>query len=439
MIVLAAAGGPGAGAAGSGVDRGAAALRPHAQARIDLQAVADNVAAVRAHLRGVHPDGAVPAVLAVVKADAYGHGLVRCAAAAVAAGAEFLGTALPAEAVALRAAGVGGRVLSWLVAPGLDYAPVLAADVEVAVCSTWQLAEVVAAAEAAGSPARVHLGVDTGLGRNGCPPADWPDLVAATARAQAAGAVVVEGLMSHLACADSPEDPATDEQLALFGWSRRVATAGGIRPAVAHLANSAATFTRPDTHGDLVRVGLACYGLSPIPQLAASPALGLRPAMRLSARLAGVKSVPAGHGVSYDLTYRTPVATRLGLVPLGYADGVPRAGSGVAPVLAGGAVRPIAGRVAMDQFVVDLGADTDGRPGDEVVLFGPGDDGEPTAQDWAEACGTISYEITTRVPAHVPRVYPTPASSSLDQVASLDQVPRLDPVAAAVAAVVTGG
>lgn len=410
-----------------------AGSRPHAEVRVDTDAVRDNVAAVRAHLAAVHPAGAAPAVMAVVKADAYGHGLVPCARAALAGGATFLGTALFAESLALRAAGVGGRVVSWLVAPGFDYGPVLAADIEVVVCSTWQLAEVVAAAQAAGVPARVHLGMDTGLGRNGATAADQPALVDAAARAQAAGGVVVEGVMSHLACADRPADPATDDQVAAFARARALAAGSGLRPPLVHLANSAATFTRADTHGDLVRVGLACYGLSPIPELAGSADLGLRPAMRLSARLAGVKDVPAGQGVSYDLTYRTPGPTRLGLVPLGYADGIGRSASGVAPVLAGGAVHRIAGRVAMDQFVLDLGPGSDARPGDEVVLFGPGTEGEPTAQDWADACGTISYEITTRIPAHVPRVHvgtahlPGPADLSRPADPSGTDSDRADP------------
>lgn len=386
-------------------------MSSHAEVRIDLAAIAANVAAVGERAAGAHPAGHAPALMSVVKADAYGHGLVPVARAALAGGATFLGTAVFAEAVALRAAGIGGRVLAWLAAPGEDYAAVLGADIEVGVSSRWQLAEVAAAAVATGLPAAVHLKVDTGLARNGCPAASWPELVAAAAAAQASGAVRVAGVFSHLACSDTPDHPATDEQLAAFAAARGVLDAAGVRPEFVHLANSAAMLTRPDTHFDLLRVGLATYGLSPIPDLATAADLGLVPAMRLSARLAGVKDVQAGQGVSYDLTYRTATATRLGLVPLGYADGIPRAASGNGPVLvggslsAGGRVHRIAGRVAMDQVVLDLGPGSPAEPGDEVVLFGSGADGEPTAQDWAAAAGTISYEITTRIARHVPRVY----------------------------------
>lgn len=381
------------------------AVRPQVQARIDTDAVRDNVAAVRARVAAAHPAGSEPALLAVVKANAYGHGLVPCARAALAGGATLLGTAVFAESLALRAAGIGARLLSWLAAPGADYAPVLAAGIEIGVSSTWQLAEVLDAAERTGTPATVHLKVDTGLGRNGAMPADWPGLVEAAARAEAAGSARLAGIFTHLASADDPADPMTGEQLAAFADARAVVARAGLHPELVHAANSAAALTRPDSHLDLVRVGLACYGLSPVPDQATASQLGLRPAMRLSAHLAAVKEVPAGQGVSYSLTYRTRTATRLGLVPLGYADGIPRAASGVGPVLVAGTVRRIAGRVAMDQVVLDLGPDFTAEPGDEVVLFGPGDSGEPTAQDWAVACGTISYEITTRIPAHVPRLF----------------------------------
>jgi alanine racemase len=381
------------------------AVRPQVQARIDTDAVRDNVAAVRARVAAAHPAGSAPGLLAVVKANAYGHGLVPCARAALLGGADLLGTAVFAESLALRAAGIEARLLSWLAAPAADYAPVLTARIEIGVSSTWQLTEVLDAAERTGTPATVHLKVDTGLGRNGAMPADWPELVAATAGAVAAGSVRLAGVFTHLASAEDPTDRATDAQLAAFADARAVVDAAGLHPEFVHAANSAAALTRSDSHLDLVRVGLACYGLSPIPDQASASQLGLRPAMRLSAHLAAVKDVPAGQGVSYNLTYRTRTATRLGLVPLGYADGIPRTASGVGPVLVGGTVRPIAGRVAMDQVVLDLGPDFTAEPGDEVVLFGPGDSGEPTVQDWASACGTISYEITTRIPAHVPRLF----------------------------------
>jgi alanine racemase len=371
--------------------------RQHAVARVDLGAIRANVGALRA--------ATTAEVLAVVKADGYGHGLLPSARAAVAGGATWLGTALLDEALELRAAGITGpRVLAWLVGPGEAWADALAADIDLSVNADWALAEVVAAARQTGTTARVHLKVDSGLSRGGAAPADWPDLVDAARKAEAEGAVRVVGLWSHLAYADAPGHPTIVRQAEVFRAAVAHAEAAGIDPEVRHLANSAATLTAPEQHFDLVRPGLAVYGLSPVPDVAGPAAYGLRPAMTLAADLVHVKRVPAGTGVSYGHIYTTARETTLGLVPLGYADGVPRAGGNLAPVRVAGRTRPVAGRVCMDQLVLDLG-DDDVAVGDEVVLFGPGDDGGPTAQDWAEATGTISYEIVTRVGPRVPRVY----------------------------------
>jgi alanine racemase len=250
----------------------------------------------------------------------------------------------------------------------------------------------------------VQLKADTGLGRNGCQPEDWAELVTEALAAEAEGLVTVTGIWSHLACADEPGHPSIAAQLGLFREMVTHAEGRGVRPEVRHIANSPATLTLPESHFDLVRAGIALYGISPSPELGSSADLGLRPVMRLSASLALVKHVPAGHGVSYGHHYVTPGATTLGLVPVGYADGIPRHASGTGPVLVGGKWRTVAGRVAMDQFVVDLGGD-EPAVGDEVVLFGAGDDGEPTAEDWAKAAGTIAYEIVTRIGTRVPRVY----------------------------------
>jgi len=371
--------------------------RSHAQARVDLAAVRDNVAALRSRTSAE--------VLAVVKADGYGHGLVPCARAAVAGGASWLGTALVDEALALRAAGLTApRVLAWLLGPGERWADAVRADVDLSVNAVWALDEVAAAAAEAGRPARVHLKVDTGLSRGGSALADWPDLVEAARKAEAAGTVTVVGLWSHLAYADAPGHPTIHRQAEEFHRAVEHAEGAGIRPEVRHLANSAATLTAPAQHFDLVRPGLAVYGLSPVPDVGDPAHFGLRPAMTVTAGLVLVKRVPAGSGVSYGHTYTTERETALGLVPLGYADGIPRDASNVGPVLAAGRRRTVAGRVCMDQLVLDLG-DDDAAVGDQVVLFGPGDDGEPTAQDWADATGTISYEIVTRVGPRVPRVY----------------------------------
>jgi alanine racemase len=372
------------------------------EARIDLDALRSNVRRLR--------EIAAPAqVMAVVKADAYGHGMLPCASAALEAGAAWIGTAVPQEALALRAAGIAAPILTWLHSPGDDFAALVRAGVDVSVSGQWALHAILEAAERIGRPARIQLKADTGLGRNGVQPHDWPLVVDEAVKAERDGLVKVTGVWSHFACADEPGHPSIQRQLTAFHEALAYAEAAGVRPEVRHMANSPATLSLPESHFDLVRTGIAMYGLSPAPELGLPADHGLRPVMSLVARLASVKRVPAGHGVSYGHTYRTSEETRLALVPAGYADGVPRAASGVGPVSIGGRRYTIAGRVAMDQFVVDLGpgggGEPDPRPGDEAVLFGTGDGGTPTAQDWADAIDTIGYEIVTRIGPRVPRVY----------------------------------
>ncbi|MEW1681506.1 alanine racemase [Streptomyces sp. T12] len=376
-------------------------------AELRARAVID-LAAVRANVRTLRDRAPHAALMAVVKADGYGHGAAPCARAAVAAGATWLGTATPQEALALRAPGAGVpadvRIMCWLWTPGGPWREAIEADVDVSVSGLWALEEVTRAARLAGRPARVQLKADTGLGRAGCQPRDWPELVTAAMRAQAEGLLRVTGLWSHFACADEPGHPSIDAQLSRFREMVAYAEARGVEPEVRHIANSPATLTLPESHFDLVRPGIALYGVSPSPALGTPQELGLRPAMTLSASLSLVKHVPGGHGVSYGHHYVTPGETTLGLVPLGYADGIPRHASSAGPVLVEGKWRTVAGRVAMDQFVVDLGGDEPG-PGAEAILFGPGDRGEPTAEDWAQASGTIAYEIVTRIGTRVPRVH----------------------------------
>ncbi|MFF2570113.1 alanine racemase [Streptomyces sp. NPDC058084] len=371
-----------------------------ARAEIDLGALRANVRTLRARV-APHVQ-----VMAVVKADAYGHGAVPCARAALEAGATWLGTATPHEALALRAAGLTEpRILCWLWTPGDPWAEGVEAGLDMTVSGMWALREVVEAARQTGLRARIQLKADTGLGRNGCQPADWPELVGEALKAEAQGLVRITGVWSHFACADEPGHPSVPAQLDVFRTMLDYAEKAGVEPEVRHIANSPATLTLPEAHFDLVRPGIAMYGVSPDPVLVGpSAAFGLRPVMSLKASVALVKHVPGGHGVSYGHHYTTPGETTLGLIPVGYADGIPRHASGRGPVLVGGRVRTVAGRVAMDQFVVDLGGDTP-EPGAEAVLFGPGDGGEPTAQDWAEAADTIAYEIVTRIGARVPRVY----------------------------------
>ena len=375
---------------------------------VDLDAIAGNVAALDARAGSA-------GVMAVVKADAYGHGLVPAARAALAGGAAWLGGAQLREALALRAGGVPGPLLAWLAVPGDVCADAVLAGVDLGVSARWALDEVVAAARATGTTARVHLKVDTGLSRNGVTPADLPDLLDAALAAQAEGAVRVVGMMSHYAWADAPGHPTVRAQTETFREAVALAERRGADLEVRHLANSAATVTNPAAAFDLVRPGLAVYGLSPVPDLASPADLGLRPAMSLLGRVALVKNVPAGAGVSYGHEYTTTADTTVALVPLGYADGVPRHAGSRGPVLLRGRRRTVAGRVCMDQVVLDLhdAANADGvTAGDVAVLFGdpalgavPGGPDAPTAQDWADAAGTISYEIVTRVGARVPKVH----------------------------------
>lgn len=367
--------------------------RPRAEASVDLAAIRHNVGLLAAHAAR---SGA--ATMAVVKAQGYGHGAVPVARAALASGASWIGVCTAAEALELRSAGITAPILSWLDLPFDDLTPAVASDVDLSVGSIRQLATVTDAALAAGRTARVHLKIDTGLSRNGCPAADWPELVSAAAKAAAAGLVEVVAVWSHLAHGDEPANPTLSRQATRLDAAWRVATDAGLRP-IRHLANSAATISRPDLHYDLVRPGIAVYGLDPIGP-PPSP-FGLRPAMTFRTRVALVKRVPAGEGVSYGHEWTTSAETVLALLPVGYADGVPRrlgsrpSGVGGMRVLLGGRSLPVVGRVCMDQIVVDCGPEGLVREGDEAVLFGPGERGEPTAQDWADALGTIHYEIVT--------------------------------------------
>ena len=367
---------------------------------VDLDAVRRNVATLKARVGGAQ-------MMTVVKADGYGHGMLEVARAARDAGAEWLGVATIEEALALRAAGDTGRVLCWLTVPGEDYEPPVEAGVDVTAYTVAEVVEIATAARDLGVRARVQLKVDTGLSRGGSAFDLWPQLVAAAAAAEESGAIQVTGVWSHFACSDEPDHPANDEQERVFREACAVVDAVGIEPEVRHLANSAAALLRPSSRFDLVRCGIASYGLSPAPEVATAQELGLVPAMTVRARLAVVKQVPAGSGVSYGHTYVAPQDITVGVVPVGYGDGIPRHASSTAEVLVAGRRRPVLGRVCMDQVVIAL--DPSIAAGDEVVLFGPGDRGEPTAQDWAEACDTISYEIVTRMDGRMRRIF-TPTS-----------------------------
>jgi len=367
-----------------------------AEAVVDLDAIAHNVRLLREHAGSAE-------VMAVVKADGYGHGAVAVGRAALAAGAAELGVATIDEALALRRDGVCSPVLAWLHPPGTDFGPALEADVEVAVSSVRQLGEVLDAVERTGRTATITVKVDTGLNRNGVSAVEYPDVLTALRRAQADGAIRLRGIMSHLVYADNPENPFNDLQAQRLTDMVASARDQGVRCEIVHLSNSPAVMTRPDLAFDMVRPGIAVYGQTPIPE---SGDMGLRPAMTLKCPVALVRSVQAGDGVSYGHTWIAEHDTTLALLPIGYADGVFRTLSGRIDVLIKGRPRRSVGRICMDQFVVDLGpGEVDVAEGDDAILFGPGTQGEPTAQDWADLLGTINYEVVTSPRGRVTRTY----------------------------------
>ncbi|WP_413452178.1 alanine racemase [Georgenia phoenicis] len=369
------------------------------------RAVVDH-AAIRANVERLRAVAGRAEVMAVVKADAYGHGIVPVSRSALAAGATWLGVAQLGEALELRAAGVDAPLLTWLYGPGAPLAEAVTARLDLSASAPWALEELAAAALCTGRAARVHLKADTGMGRGGARPEAWEELVDHAARLAAEGTVDVVGVWSHLARGDEPDQPTTAAQLAAFRDAVAVAERAGLRPAVRHLAASSGTLFHPDTHLDLVRPGLALYGLSPAPDVANAVALGLHAALRLEAEVIHVKDVPAGTPVGYGHTYTTPSPGRLALLPLGYGDGIPRHAGNAGPVRVGRHHTRVAGRVSMDQVVVDLGPDGgDVSVGDVAVLLGDARDGVPTAQDWADATGTISYEIVTRLGSRIPRTH----------------------------------
>jgi alanine racemase len=364
-------------------------------AEVDHAAIAHNVRVLRE--RAPRSE-----FMAVVKADAYGHGLLPVARTAIASGASWIGVAQFGEAFALRDAGITTRLLTWLSVPGSDFTGAVARDIDLSASAPWVIEKIASAASALGRTARVHLKVDTGLGRGGAYGRDWDTLVARARRLEAEGSIEVVGIWQHFAHADAPEHPTVLAQQERFFEAVAIAERAGCRPEVRHLANSAATLVHPSAHADLVRPGIAMYGLTPVPQV--DDDFGLRPAMTLRARLALVKRLPAGQGISYGHAYVTDADTVVGLVPAGYAEGIPRNATNVGPLLADGRRTTIAGRVCMDQVVVDLGPGSSAAAGDVVTLFG-GAPGEPTAQDWADATDTISYEIVTRLGPRVPRLH----------------------------------
>ncbi|WP_067437325.1 alanine racemase [Nocardioides jensenii] len=375
---------------------------------VDLAAIRHNVRRLReivgsaVSTGSTTEDGSTTKMMTVVKADGYGHGVHEVARAAREAGADWLGVATIDEAVAVRDGGDSGPVLCWLTVPGEDWDAAITRGIDVSAYSLAELAEIETAARHLATTARVQLKIDTGLSRGGCLPQDWPALTAEARAAESRGHVRITGLWSHLACSDEPEHHANDAQERVFREALDVAERAGLRPEVRHLANSAAAVLRPSAHFDLVRCGIASYGLDPAPGVTRD--LGLVPAMTVRARFSMVKRVTAGSSVSYGHTWTASADTTMGLVPIGYAEGLPRLASNKIDAWYDDHRRPVRGIICMDQFMVDLG-DDHAEPGDRVEVFGTGHDGAPTAQDWAEAAGTINYEIVTRLGGRLRRIH----------------------------------
>ena len=344
-------------------------------------------------------------VLAVVKADAYGHGLVPIAQQALKSGASWLGTALLEEALTLRQAGISAPIIAWLTPVTDDFAAALAHEIDLSIPSLEHLNAVVQSAEKLNKVPRVHFEVDTGMSRGGAL-SDWRALMHAAADLQSSKKIRIIGVWSHFARADEPGHSFNQVQLNNFEERISEAEGYGIRPEIIHMSNSAASLAHSSAHFDLLRLGIAMYGLSPdVSQMGSSAALGLKPAMQIRSRIHLVKEVPAGSQVGYGGTAITSRDTKLAVIPMGYADGIPRNTDSRAGVLIGNKRAPLIGRVSMDQFVVDVGIDSTAQAGDWAYIIGNENDGGYTADAWADASGTINYEIVTRIARRVPRMY----------------------------------
>ncbi len=369
-----------------------------ARAEVNLAAIASNLKFIKSKTKSQ--------VLAVVKADAYGHGLVTVAKAAQEAGADWFGTALLEEAIALRNSGITKPIIAWLTPPGEDFKTAINLGIDLSISSVELLAEIAAAGKALNKIPRVHIELDTGMNRGGFGD-ELDTAIPEIADQVKSGSVKVIGIWSHFARADEPGIVMNQTQLSEFNSRVEQLKKAGITSEYLHLANSAASLTIPDAHKNIIRWGIGLYGLSPdVKNMGTSSELGINSAMKLISKLQLVKAVKAGQSVGYGSTATTKVDTKLGVVTMGYADGIPRNASNLAGVFVAGKRAPLIGRVSMDQFVVDLGATSLAKTGDEVIVFGDGSGGEYTIDEWAKACGTINYEIVTRIGTRVPRIYP---------------------------------
>jgi len=369
-----------------------------ASAEINLSAITQNFKLIKSRTTAD--------VLAVVKADAYGHGLIPVSKALEEAGADWFGTALLEEAINLRKAGILKPIISWLTPLGEDFKSAIDLDIDLGIPSIDLLDEVIKAASLTGKTARIHLEIDTGMSRGGVL-SEWDQLIKSVLVGVNLKLLKVIGIWSHFARADEPAELMNQEQLSLFEEKVNQAKTAGIDAQFIHIANSAALFTNKSTHKNIIRSGIALFGLSPdIKTIGDSSSLGLKPAMKLKAKLNLVKEVKAGSSVGYGGTAVLKSDTKLGVVALGYADGIPRNTNNLAGVFVDKKRAPIIGRVSMDQFVVDLGVTSNAKTGDEVIVFGDGSGDEYTVDEWAKAANTINYEIITRIGPRVPRIYP---------------------------------
>lgn len=378
-------------------------MENRAEVLIDLGAIRENIKYLMAK-------SGKPA-LAVVKADGYGHGLLPVAKSALSAGASWLGVALLEEARALRQGGINAPIIAWLTPITDDFASAISEDIDIAIPSLAHLEAITSAARSLGKCARIHLEVDTGMSRGGAL-GEWNELVRSAKSYQDSGLIKVIGIWSHFARADEAGHEFNNKQLENFKSAVAEAKSVGITPEVIHLSNSAAAINDADSHFDLLRLGIAIYGLSPdFSHMGSSEKLNLKPAMSIRARIHLVKDIPAGSQVGYGGSAITKVDTKIGVIAMGYSDGIPRSANSSAGVLVGNKRAPIIGRVSMDQFVVDLGRDSSVKAGDWAYIIGsnPSDSytsaSSYTADSWASASATINYEIVTRIAARVKRIY----------------------------------
>ena len=336
-------------------------------------------------------------VMAVVKADAYGHGLINSSQAALLGGAQWLGVALLSEAIEIRKAGITAPSLAWLTPPGADFESAIKNDIDLSISSLQQLQEIYAASLRVGLIARVHLKVDTGMSRSGALD-EFPELVSELNRLISANEIELVGTWSHFACADEPAHPLNAEQIKRFNSALEYMNDENLNPGIRHIANSSAIIGLPEAKFDLVRAGLIIYGLSPtnIPP----NNLSLKPAMELRARLLLVKEIPPGATVGYGATVQVTKETKIGIVTFGYADGLPRSTDGSAYFLHNNLPAHLIGRVSMDQCAIDLGIDSSAKAGDEVLIFGE----KLLVNELAKAAGTISYEIVSGIGSRTPRI-----------------------------------